>query len=85
MFVATVTAPLRPAWATIAGPWGKVGVVPQDALVELGQHRSRLGALVLDEPAAGFPVEAERLARPAAEVEGRHLVGDERLIQRVLG
>ena len=34
---------------------------------------------------ADIPVEAEGLARPAAAVQGRHLVGDERLIQRVLG
>ncbi len=53
--------------------------------MQLGQQRPGLGAQLLDEAAADFPVEAEGLGRPAAPVEGRHLLGDERLVQRVLG
>ncbi len=57
----------------------------QDALVQFGQQRPRLGAQLLVEAAADFPVEGEGLTWPAASVEGRHLLSDERLIQRVLG
>src|SRR6266851_10478631 len=52
--------------------------------MEFGQHWPRLCALLIDKAAAGLPVEAERVTRPAAPVKGRHLVGDERLVQRVL-
>ena len=63
---------------------GKLGVTAQNPLVEVGQRRTRFGSLLLGQEAAGFPVEAERIALPAAPVQGRHLVGDEGLIQRVL-
>ena len=52
--------------------------------MEFGERRARFGSLLLDQAAAGFPVEAERVTLPAASVEGRHLVGEERLIQRIL-
>src|ERR1039457_4446064 len=52
--------------------------------MEFGQRWPRFGALLIDKAAAGIPVEAEGLTLPAAPVKGRHLVGDERLIQRVL-
>ena len=52
--------------------------------MELGQRRPRFCALLIDKAAAGFPVEAKCVAWPAAPVQGGHLVGDERLIQRVL-
>ena len=52
--------------------------------MQLGQPRSRLRALLIDQAAAGVPVEAERVTGPAAAVQGRHLVRDERLVQRVL-
>jgi hypothetical protein len=65
-------------------PGGQIGVVAEDALVQLGQHRPGLGALLVDELAAGVPVQAERLTRPAAPVQRGHLVRDERLVQRVL-
>ena len=53
--------------------------------MEVGQQRPWFRPQLLDEAAADVPVEAEGLPRPAAPVEGRHLVGDERLIQRILG
>ncbi len=53
--------------------------------MKLGQHRPRFCALFLNEAAAGLPVEAQRIGRPAASVKRGHLMGDERLIQRVLG
>ena len=52
--------------------------------MHLGQHRPWFCALLIDEAAADIPVQAEGLTRPAASVESCHLVGDERLIQRVL-
>ena len=53
--------------------------------MQLGQQRSRFCAQLLDEAGADVPVEAEGLTRPAASVQRRHLVGDERLVERVLG
>jgi len=51
--------------------------------MQLGQRQPRLGALFLDQAAARLPVETECVTGPAAPVQGGHLVGDERLIQRV--
>jgi len=65
-------------------PGGQVGVLAEDALVQFGQHRPGLGAQFVDDLAPGFPVQAERLAGPAAAVQRGHLVCDERLVQRVL-
>src|ERR1022692_3936181 len=62
---------------------GKLGVSSQDALMKFGQHRPRFCALLIDKEAAGFPVQAQRISWPAIPVKGRHLVGDERLIERV--
>ena len=77
--------PRDPARTGTGGPHRQLGIMAQDALMKLGQQRPRLGALLLDEAAADIPVQAEGLTGPAASVEGRHLVRDERLIQRVLG
>ena len=66
-------------------PHGQVGVLAQDALVQLGQQRARLGALLVDQAGADVPVEAQRLTRPAGPVQRRHLVRGEGLVQRVLG
>src|SRR6266700_278454 len=52
--------------------------------MQFGQHWPRFCALLIDKAAAGLPVEAECVTRPAAPVKSRHLVGDECLIQRVL-
>ena len=52
--------------------------------MEFGQCWPRFRALLIDEAAAGIPVEGECLTLPAAPVKRRHLVGDERLVQRVL-
>ena len=76
--------PCRRARALTGEPYGKLGVAAQDALMEFGQHRPRFRALLIDKAAAGFPVEAKCVTRPAVPVQSRHLVGDERLIQRVL-
>src|ERR1035437_8417560 len=62
---------------------GKLGVSSQDALMKFGQHRPRFRALLIDKVAAGFPVQAQPISGPASPVKGRHLVGDERLIERV--
>ena len=77
--------PGHPALRAAGRPEGQRGVMAQDALMQLGQQRPRLRALLLDEAGADVPVEAEGLTRPAASVQRRHLVGDERLIERVLG
>src|SRR6266567_3264144 len=69
---------------SVSEPHGKLRVTVQDALMEFGQHWPRFCALLIDKAAAGFPVEAECVTRPAAPVKGRHLVRDECLIQRVL-
>src|SRR6266851_2928590 len=63
---------------------GQLGVTPQDALMEFVQHSPWFCALLIDKAAAGIPIEAECVTRPAAPVQGRHLVSDERLVQRVL-
>ena len=52
--------------------------------MQVGQQRPWFRPLLLDEAAADVPVEAEGFPRPAAPVEGRHLMGDQRLVQRVL-
>ena len=77
--------PGDPALARAGRAHRQLRIVAQDALVNLGQQRPRLGAMLFDEMAADIPVEAEGLTGQATAVEGRHLVGDERLIQRVLG
>ena len=53
--------------------------------MKFGQRRPGFRALLVDQQVAGVPVEAQRVGRPAAPVERGHLVGDERLVQRVLG
>src|SRR6266516_4218508 len=73
-----------PAGAPAGGRDGQAGVTAQNALMQLGQHRPRLCALLINEAAAGFPVEAECVGRSAAPVKGGHLVGDKRFIQWVL-
>ncbi len=53
--------------------------------MQLAQGRPWLGALLIDQAAAGLPVEAQRVTRPATPVQGGHLVGDEGLVQGILG
>jgi hypothetical protein len=53
--------------------------------VQPGQQRAGLGALLVDQPAAGLPVQAQRIGRPAGPVQRSHLVRGEGLVQRVLG
>ena len=53
--------------------------------MQCGQRRTRFGALFLDEAAAGFPVQAQRITGAAAAVQGLHLEGDERLVERPPG
>ena len=52
--------------------------------MKLGQHRPRLCALLRNQAAAGFPVEAQGVGRPAAPAKSGHLVGDERFVRWVL-
>ena len=52
--------------------------------MKLGQHRPRLCALLLNQAAAGLPVEAQGVGRPSAPAKSGHLVGDERFVRRVL-
>src|SRR5450432_2373276 len=75
--------PWHPAWTLDGGPYGKLGVAAQDALMEFGQRWPRFCALLVDKAAAGLPVEAKCVTWPAVPVESRHLMGDECLIQRV--
>ncbi len=63
---------------------GQVGVAAENALMEFGQRRPRFRALLINQAAAGFPVEAQCVGWPAAPVQGGHLVRDERFVQRVL-
>ena len=52
--------------------------------MKLGQHRPRLRALLLNQAATGFPVEAQGVGRPSAPAKRGHLVGDERFVRWVL-
>ena len=45
-------------------PDGQPGVPAQDALVQVGQRRPRLRALLLDQAAPGLPVQAQGVGRP---------------------
>ena len=74
----------RDSRAAAAAPPGKLGIAPEDPLMQFGQRRPGFGALLFDQAAARLPVEAEGVTRPAAPVQGGHLVGDERLVQRIL-
>ena len=52
--------------------------------MKFGQHGPGFGALLINEAAAGFPVQAKCVGRSAVPVQSRHLMRDECLIQRVL-
>src|SRR5262249_58907698 len=73
-----------PARPLAGGPNGQLWVTGEDALMQIGQGRPRFCALLINESAAGLAVEAQCVGWPAAPVQGGHLVGDERFIQRVL-
>src|SRR5215471_16419398 len=85
--VSSPSSSLRPTNSVVSGGRvsgrGSPGIPAQDPLVQFGQRRPRLGALFLDKAAARLPVEAEPVTWPATPVQGSHLVGDERLVQRV--
>ena len=52
--------------------------------MKLGQHRPGLRALLLNQAATGFPVEAQGVSRPSAAAKSGHLVADERFVRWVL-
>ncbi len=70
--------------ALIGGPGGQLRVAAEDALVQGGQHGPGFGALLVDQAAACFPVEAEGVAWPAAPVQSLHLVADQGFVERIL-
>jgi hypothetical protein len=53
--------------------------------MQVRQSRTRLGALIFDEPVACLPEQAQSFAYPPASIQGGHLAADEGLVHRIIG